>query len=116
MADIPVPYGYQRKKKGYKQAVLLEFSDGIEGMLEELLREWNERFQGYVSEGWIELEVINDGWCGYLIGYRPLTDKEKATEKRRSDKAKEAAAKRKAKKEAEERALLEKLRVKYEDK
>jgi hypothetical protein len=114
MADIPVPYGYQRSKKGFKQEVLLQFNEGVQGMLDELLKEWNDRYEGYVADGWVELEIINDGWSSYLIGYRPLTDKEKVAAKRRSDKAKEAAARRKAKKEAEERELLERLRAKYD--
>jgi hypothetical protein len=117
MVDVyeqKVPWGFQANKPGYKQAAILRIDESFTGMLNELVEDWAKRCKDYAADGWVGLEVVNDGWDYWLIGYRPLTDKEKASAKRRSQKAKEAAAKRKAKKEAEEREVLAKLKEKYE--
>ena len=114
VCEQSVPWGFKSEKKGYKQVALLRIDESFTGMLNELVEEWSNRYKDYADAGWTGLEVVNDGWDYWLIGYRPLTDKENAAAKRRSQKAKEAAARRKAKKEAEERELLEKLKSKYE--
>lgn len=72
------------------------------------------------AEGIVEPEVADISWYGgrpeyAVVGWRPMTDKEREKADKASARAKEAAArKREAKKEAERREY-ERLKKKYEE-
>lgn len=113
---MTLPYRVRPKKKAgyvYDQAGWVEVSD-ITGSLQVVLDRFNNLLQLWQDTGWLELEVYNDGYDTYILGFRPMTDKEKATAKRRSEKAREAAKRRKEKKLAEEKAEYERLKAKFE--
>jgi hypothetical protein len=103
------------KRAGFKYETIERFdSSQFDGPFEDIVKAMNGKFDLWTSQGWTEIRISLDGWDVYALGWRPMTEREIATQKLRASKARVAAKQRKEKKEAEERAQYEKLKAKYD--
>jgi hypothetical protein len=88
----------------------------LEGDLEEVIKELRIAATGLVNPS-IEVEYFgNDGYSEhYIIGWRPMNEKELADAERRRQIEKDSKKRAKEKKEAEELAEYERLKKKFEN-
>lgn len=112
---LPYPFPYGTAPERWHKQVGYRFpaadTDAAQGYAYSIARihEWVEELDALAST------LIGPVWHGdgYLVGWRPMTDAERARSEAASKRAKEAAAKRRMKKEERERAEYERLARKF---